>query len=82
MDVAVQTYVDIQTWGTPRRILERFEERRSLLGGFEVALIARYGGMTGDDAESSLRTFAHGVLPEIQSWKLPERGDYPAVEGA
>ena len=77
MDVAVDTYIGIQTWGTPQQILERLEDRKRLLGGFEVSLIPRYGGLSREDAERSLRSFASGVLPEVQSWPLPERGQYP-----
>jgi hypothetical protein len=28
-----------------------------------------YGGLTGAQAEESIRLFAKEVLPEIQSWK-------------
>jgi hypothetical protein len=68
MEPAVETYVGIQTWGTPRQLLEKLEERRRLLGGYELSLIARYGGMDIADAEASLRLFAGEVLPEIQAW--------------
>ena len=81
LEIAVQTYVGIQTWGTPQQILERFENRRKMLGGFEVSLISRYGGMSPDDAEGSLRTFSAEVLPEIRGWENPPRGQYP-VAGA
>ena len=68
METAMNTYVGIQTWGTPLQILERLEARRRLLGGFETLTIARYGGMSVEDAEKSLRLFAGKVLPEVQSW--------------
>jgi hypothetical protein len=60
-----------------RQILERFEERRRLLGGFEGSLIAHYGGMAVEDGEGSLRCFASGVLPELQGWGNPPRGELP-----
>jgi alkanesulfonate monooxygenase SsuD/methylene tetrahydromethanopterin reductase-like flavin-dependent oxidoreductase (luciferase family) len=68
MEPAMNTYLGIQTWGTPLQILEKLEARRRLLGGFETLVIARYGGMSFDDAERSLRLFASKVLPEVQSW--------------
>jgi alkanesulfonate monooxygenase SsuD/methylene tetrahydromethanopterin reductase-like flavin-dependent oxidoreductase (luciferase family) len=68
LEPAVQTYVGIQTWGTPRQILEKLEARKQLLGGFETLVIARYGGMSGELAEASLRLFAEQVLPELKSW--------------
>jgi hypothetical protein len=68
MEPALNTYLSIQTWGTPLQILERFEARKRLLGGFEVLAISRYGGMAFEDAEKSLRLFASKVLPEVHSW--------------
>ena len=68
MEPAMNTYLGIQTWGTPLQILERFEARKRLLGGFEVLAISRYGGMPVEDAERSLRLFGSRVLPEVQSW--------------
>ena len=68
VEPAVQTYVGIQAWGTPQQILEKLEARRKLLGGFETLVIARYGGMSGDLAEASLRLFAEQVLPELHGW--------------
>ncbi len=68
LELAMNTYVGIQTWGTPQQILARYASRKQLLGGFETALIARYGGMSLADAEASVRLFAKGVLPEVHSW--------------
>ena len=68
MEPALNTYVGIQTWGTPLQILEKLEARRRLLGGFETLAIARYGGMSFDDASMSLRLFASRVLPEVHAW--------------
>ena len=51
MELALNTYVGIQTWGTPLQILEKLEARKRLLGGFETLVIARYGGMSFEDAE-------------------------------
>jgi alkanesulfonate monooxygenase SsuD/methylene tetrahydromethanopterin reductase-like flavin-dependent oxidoreductase (luciferase family) len=67
-EVAAKTYCGVQTWGTPAQILEKLRWRRELLGDFELALIAHYGGMHVDDAEASLRLFAETVLPEVQTW--------------
>jgi alkanesulfonate monooxygenase SsuD/methylene tetrahydromethanopterin reductase-like flavin-dependent oxidoreductase (luciferase family) len=68
MEPAMNTYLGIQTWGTPRQILEKLEARKRLLGGFETLVISRYGGMKVEDAEASLRRFAAEVLPEVHSW--------------
>jgi hypothetical protein len=68
MEPAMNVYVGIQTWGTPIQILEKLEARRRLLGGFETLAIGRYGGMSVEDAEKSLRLFANRVLPEVHAW--------------
>ncbi|TFG91401.1 MAG: LLM class flavin-dependent oxidoreductase, partial [Myxococcales bacterium] len=68
MELAMNTYVGIQTWGTPLQILEKLEARKRLLGGFETLVIGRFGGMSFEDAEKSLRLFAGKVLPEVHSW--------------
>ena len=68
MEPALNTYHGIQTWGTPLQILEKLEAREALLGGFETLVIARYGGMSFEDAEQSLRLFAGKVLPEVHAW--------------
>jgi hypothetical protein len=68
MEPALNTYLGIQTWGTPLQILEKLEARKRLLGGFETLVIGRYGGMSLEDAERSLRLFAGKVLPEVHSW--------------
>ena len=68
LDPALKTYVDVQSWGTPDAILEKLRRRRELLGDYELNLIVQYGGMTLDQAESSLRLFAAEILPELRSW--------------
>ena len=65
---SANVYNGIQTWGTPQQILEKLEARKKLLGGFETLAIARYGGMSFDDAEASLQLFAEKVAPEVRSW--------------
>jgi alkanesulfonate monooxygenase SsuD/methylene tetrahydromethanopterin reductase-like flavin-dependent oxidoreductase (luciferase family) len=68
LETSVRTYCSVQTWGTPAQILEKLRWRRELLGGFELDLIAHYGGMAVEDAERSLRLFAETVLPEVRRW--------------
>jgi alkanesulfonate monooxygenase SsuD/methylene tetrahydromethanopterin reductase-like flavin-dependent oxidoreductase (luciferase family) len=68
MEPALNTYLGIQTWGTPLQILEKLEARKRLLGGFETLVIVRYGGMGFEDAEKSVRLFASRVLPEVHAW--------------
>ena len=67
VEVAAQTYCQVQTWGTPDQILEKLRSRRELIGDFEVVLISKYGGMPFETAEASLRLFAQEVLPALRS---------------
>jgi hypothetical protein len=81
MELAMNTYVGIQTWGTPLQILEKLEARRRLLGGFETLVIGRYGGMSLEDAEKSLRLFAGKVLPRCTRGE-PSSGETRAAPAA
>jgi hypothetical protein len=66
---AANAFTDINTWGTPKQILEKLEKRRKVLGPFDLTVQVSYGGMTLENAEKSIRLFAKEVLPEFQSWK-------------
>jgi len=55
-------------WGTPDRILRKLEERKGIVGEFELATSFRFGGTPYDLAESGLRLYAKEVLPVIHSW--------------
>ena len=63
-----RSYVDVQCWGTPQQIVERLQERRKLLGSFELSAIVNYGGLPFADAERSMRLFGEQVLPELHGW--------------
>jgi hypothetical protein len=69
MSEAAQGFVDINTYGTPQQILEKLAKRRQQLGGFDLTIQVSYGGLTGAQAEKSMRLFASKVLPELQSWQ-------------
>jgi alkanesulfonate monooxygenase SsuD/methylene tetrahydromethanopterin reductase-like flavin-dependent oxidoreductase (luciferase family) len=68
LEVAAQTYVQVQTFGTPDQILEKLQWRRELMGDYELNMITYYGGMDVPTAEKSLNLFAREVLPVIQGW--------------
>ena len=54
--------------GSQDLILRTLEERRALVGDFELATSFRFGGTPFDLAESGLRLYAKEVLPVVQSW--------------
>ena len=68
MEDAANAFVDINTYGTPQEILEKMEKRREQIGSFDLTVQVSYGGLTGEQAEQSIRLFAEEVLPELQSW--------------
>ncbi len=68
METTVRTYCQVQTWGTPERILGLLRERRELIGDFELNVIVNYGGLEVEEVEKSLRLFAREVLPELHRW--------------
>ncbi len=68
MEEAANSFVDINTYGTPTQILEKMEARKQLIGDFDLTVQVSYGGLTGEQAEASMRLFSEKVLPELQSW--------------
>ena len=65
----IDGFMKAAIWGAPDRILRALEERRSLMGGYEMATSFRFGGIPFALAESSMRLFAKEVLPVIKSWQ-------------
>ena len=68
MDGIVSAFMEAAVWGTPDRILRKFEERRAIVGEFELATSFRFGGTPLDLAVSGLRLYAKDVLPVVHSW--------------
>ena len=56
-------------WGPPDRILRMLEERRGVVGDFELATSFRFGGIPFAVAEKSMQLFAKKVLPVLHSWQ-------------
>ena len=63
-----QSYLHVQSWGSPKTILEKLRRRRDTIGDFELSVIARYGAVPREKALASLDLFAKAVLPEVASW--------------
>jgi len=68
MDGIVSAFMEAAVWGTPDRILEKLEERRGIVGDFELATSFRFGGTPFDLAEAGLRLYAKEVLPVVRTW--------------
>ena len=71
MDGIVSAFMEAAVWGPPDRILRKLEERRAIVGDFELATSFRFGGTPFDLAESGLRLYAKEVMPVVRSWTKP-----------
>ena len=65
---AVAGFMKAASWGTPDNILRGLEERRNLVGDFELNIAFRFGGTPMEISERGLKLFAKEVLPVLQSW--------------
>ena len=57
--------------GTPDMIIERIQQGQRLCSFEEITLAARFGSMTIQQAEASLRLFAQEVLPSVHEMDTP-----------
>jgi alkanesulfonate monooxygenase SsuD/methylene tetrahydromethanopterin reductase-like flavin-dependent oxidoreductase (luciferase family) len=65
----IDGFMQAAVWGTPDRILRMLEERRGIVGDFEVCTSFRFGGIPYDEAEAGLKLYAKEVLPVVKSWQ-------------
>lgn len=65
---AVKGFMKAASWGTPDKILRGLEDRRKLLGDFELNVGFRSGGTPYEVAVRGLKLFAKEVLPVVKSW--------------
>ena len=61
-------FMRANAYGTPDQILSRLESRRKALGSFEQSTAFRFGGISYEKAEKSMRLFAKEVLPVLKTW--------------
>ncbi|MEZ5849044.1 MAG: LLM class flavin-dependent oxidoreductase [Hyphomicrobiaceae bacterium] len=66
---AIEGFMKAASWGTPDKILRGLEERRKLLGDFEMNVAFRFGGTPMHVCERGLKLFAKEVLPVVKSWE-------------
>jgi alkanesulfonate monooxygenase SsuD/methylene tetrahydromethanopterin reductase-like flavin-dependent oxidoreductase (luciferase family) len=64
---AVTGFMQAASWGTPDKILRGLEQRRNLIGDFELNVAFRFGGMPYEVSERGLKLFAKEVLPVLKS---------------
>ncbi|MEM7469568.1 MAG: LLM class flavin-dependent oxidoreductase [Pseudomonadota bacterium] len=71
-DAMVDAFVASNVCGTPQQILEKYEERRRIIGDFEPILIFSHSGATFEEVQQSIKRFAAEVMPELRSWRMGE----------
>ena len=69
LEGAVDGFMQAASWGTPDKILRGLEQRRKVVGDFELNVAFRFGGTPYDVAQRGLKLFAKEVLPVLQSWE-------------
>ena len=68
MEAGAEGYFHANIWGTPQQILDRLDQRRELIGHFDLMLSLSFGGLSQDQVTNSMRLIAEQVLPEVRSW--------------
>ena len=63
---AIAGFMKAASWGTPDKILRDLEERRRVVGDFELNVAFRFGGTPYAVAERGLKLFATEVLPVLK----------------
>jgi hypothetical protein len=77
---AVDNFMKAASWGTPDRILRELEQRRKVVGDFELNVSFRFGGTPMEVSEAGLRLFAKEVLPVLKTWKAEDAKVSTAAE--
>ncbi|HEX3862636.1 MAG TPA: LLM class flavin-dependent oxidoreductase [Stellaceae bacterium] len=72
LEGAVDGFMQAASWGTPDKILRMLEERRKVVGDFELNVAFRFGGIPYATAERGLKLFAKEVLQVLKSWQPQE----------
>ena len=68
-------YVQTQVWGTPERCLAKIREIQETTGCSEMFGVFKYGGISKEKAERSMRLFADKVLPELHKSGVAQAAD-------
>ncbi|WP_072801673.1 LLM class flavin-dependent oxidoreductase [Rhodococcoides yunnanense] len=67
-----KTYLDNHIWGTPAQCLDKIRSLSDRFHPEEFMLVFKYGSMSIETAERSLRLFAEKVLPAAQAIEVLE----------
>lgn len=65
LEHVVESYIDVQAWGTPGMIVDKLKSRGEKIGDYLFNACFRFAGVPHDYAMRSMRLFADKVMPEL-----------------
>jgi len=66
LEQLAEMYASVNTYGTPDQIIEQLRGQKQILGcDHDVLVIPKYGSMSQQEAEASVRLFAREVMPKF-----------------
>jgi alkanesulfonate monooxygenase SsuD/methylene tetrahydromethanopterin reductase-like flavin-dependent oxidoreductase (luciferase family) len=71
-----KTWIDNHVWGTPEQCIEKIRGIASEFRPEEFMFVMRFGSMSKDVADDSIRLFAKEVLPAMREMKVLPPVDY------
>ena len=75
-DVVVEGFLNANLWGSPDMLLKKLEQRREIIGDFEVIGCFSYQSQPYDQVARCMQLFAKEVGPELKSW-TPQTNSAP-----
>jgi alkanesulfonate monooxygenase SsuD/methylene tetrahydromethanopterin reductase-like flavin-dependent oxidoreductase (luciferase family) len=67
----MKTFTESHVWGTPDQVFELIKDRVTTVGASEFVGVFKFGDMSVENAEKSLRLFAKEVLPRLKAMETP-----------
>jgi hypothetical protein len=65
LERVVESYIDVQAWGTPEMIVEKLEQRGETIGDYLFNACFRFAGVPFDYARRGMKLFAEQVIPRL-----------------
>ncbi len=62
----VDGFVASNIWGTPKQILDKYEERRAIVGDMQPCMTFSFSGMSYGEVEASMSLYSREVMPELR----------------
>jgi len=66
LEAVERQYLDVQAWGTPDEIIAKLQQRRAVIGDFDLNVCFRHAGIRYEEAVAGMRLFAERVMPALR----------------